>query len=159
MPYTIKKVKNGYKVCLKSDPSQCFSKKPLSEGQAEKQKVAIEISEGSGKFDKFHDQLAKQGIKEKDYLNAAKASAKREGYDSDKIYLAEDNDHKLLYDGPNGLRQFGKVGYSDYIIYSLSPNFKKEYADEQRMKYHKRFNKSALYENDSPSLLILRILW
>ena len=161
MPYKIVKVKNGYKVCLKSNPKKCFSKKELPLERAEAQEKAIILSElkGSGNFDTFKEQLDKAGIKEKDYLAAAKATAKKEGYNPDKIFLAEDSNHKLLYDGENGLRKFGKVGYSDYIIYSLSPLITKKEAEKHRLNYHKRFNKSALYEKDSPYILSLRILW
>ena len=171
MPFEIKRVKNGYKVCLKSDPGRrdlfrdhpktCFSKKGLSLARAKAQEKAIIISEksGGGHFDTFKEQLDKAGVKEKDYLDAAKAAAKKAGYNPDKIYLAEDNNHKLLYDGEHGLRKFGKVGYSDYLIYTLSPLVEKKEAEKHRLSYHKRFNKSALYEKDSPYILSLRILW
>ena len=33
MPYLLKKIKNGYKVCKKDD-SKCFSKKPLTKSTA-----------------------------------------------------------------------------------------------------------------------------
>ena len=45
MPYIIKKVKNGFKVCKKTDVDKCFSKKPLTEEMAYKQRIAIIISE------------------------------------------------------------------------------------------------------------------
>jgi len=45
MPYIIKKVKNGFKVCKDDDKSECFSKKPLTETKAKKQKTAIILSE------------------------------------------------------------------------------------------------------------------
>lgn len=57
MPYIIKKVKNGFKVCKEDDKTECFSKKPITETKAKKQKTAIILSElrrkgkleGSGK--------------------------------------------------------------------------------------------------------------
>jgi len=45
MPYTIKKVKDGYKVCKKDNTSECFSKKGLPFKRAKKQMTAINISE------------------------------------------------------------------------------------------------------------------
>jgi hypothetical protein len=48
MPYFIKKVKNGYKVCKRDDPSICFSKHPLTREQAIKQERAIILSEFKG---------------------------------------------------------------------------------------------------------------
>lgn len=48
MPYVLKKVKNGYKVCLKSDHSKCFSNKPIPFARAKRQQTAINISELEG---------------------------------------------------------------------------------------------------------------
>lgn len=45
MPYIIIKVKGGFKVAKKENPKEVFSKKPLTKKMAEKQKLAIEISE------------------------------------------------------------------------------------------------------------------
>jgi hypothetical protein len=45
MPYIIKRVGNGYKVCKEDDPQKCFSKKPLTKEVAKKQRIAIVISE------------------------------------------------------------------------------------------------------------------
>jgi hypothetical protein len=42
MPYKIKKVKGGYKV---ADANRTFSQHPLSKRMAEKQRVAIALSE------------------------------------------------------------------------------------------------------------------
>jgi hypothetical protein len=47
MPYDIKKVPHGYKVCKKDEPEKCFSKKPLTKERATKQRIAIIISERS----------------------------------------------------------------------------------------------------------------
>ena len=48
MPYELKRFETGFKVC---DKRRCFSNKPLSFNQAQKQRVAIAISESrkSGK--------------------------------------------------------------------------------------------------------------
>jgi hypothetical protein len=44
MPYSLKKVSNGYKVCLTKNPSKCFSKKPLSKIKAIAQRKAIGLN-------------------------------------------------------------------------------------------------------------------
>ena len=51
MPYILRKIKNGYKVCKKNEPKKCFSKKPLTKETATKQMYAIQSNEnmeGSG---------------------------------------------------------------------------------------------------------------
>ena len=53
MPYIIKKVKNGYKVCKKSDPTECYSKEGLPLKRAKKQLTAINISEHKQKLKFF----------------------------------------------------------------------------------------------------------
>lgn len=45
MPYILKKEKSGFKVCKRDEPSRCFSKEPLTEEQAKKQRTAIILSE------------------------------------------------------------------------------------------------------------------
>ena len=45
MPYIIKPVKGGFKVCKEDNKRKCFSKKPLKKDVAERQKIAIIISE------------------------------------------------------------------------------------------------------------------
>ena len=49
MPYIIIKVKGGFKVAKKSNPNETYSNKPLTKKMAEKQKLAIEISERNAK--------------------------------------------------------------------------------------------------------------
>ena len=49
MPYIIIKVKGGFKVAKKSNPKETYSNKPLTKKMAEKQKLAIEISERNSK--------------------------------------------------------------------------------------------------------------
>lgn len=50
MPYTVKKVDDGFKVCKKDDLKKCFSKRPMSKRKAEKQKLAIVINESFKKM-------------------------------------------------------------------------------------------------------------
>lgn len=47
MPYNIKKIKYGFKVC--DNENKCFSNKPLTKKQAIKQRIAIAISENKNK--------------------------------------------------------------------------------------------------------------
>lgn len=79
MPYIIKKVKNGFKVCKEDDKSECFSKKPLTATKAKKQKTAIILSElsrkkGSGKP---ADPELYQEVKEEIYQEQPKHSLYR----------------------------------------------------------------------------------
>lgn len=182
MPYTIRKVKNGYKVCLKSDPSECFSNKPLSKSRAEKQKTAIQINEGGSsevrktnyerdlksgrvKSDAFEKQLLKLKIEPEEYLTVAKHLAKTHGYDPELLSIATDGKHKLVYDSPEGIRKFGSVGYNDYIIYKFLEKYKKVpkgTADEKRKAYHARHNeiiKEYQSTKYSPAVLALKINW
>lgn len=46
MPYTIRKVKNGYKVCKRDEPTTCFSNEGIPKENAEKQLKAIGMSGG-----------------------------------------------------------------------------------------------------------------
>jgi hypothetical protein len=45
MPYDVVKKGYGWKVCKSNDKSKCFSEKPLPKGRAEKQRIAITLSE------------------------------------------------------------------------------------------------------------------
>jgi len=45
MPYQLKKTQGGFKVCKKTKPTKCFSKKPLTKSKAIRQMKAIIISE------------------------------------------------------------------------------------------------------------------
>jgi hypothetical protein len=306
MPYIIKKVKNGFKVCKVSDLSKCFSKKPLTEEKAKKQLNAIEINENKGgnkptnpelyekikkeiyeknkkhslfrsaqvvkkykeeggefinddtgdkmnipkwfkqkwasandyyhtgdvipcgssntkekfneyplcrpikilmklnktqlkkmidkknelkekplitknilktnKFnikntitgtgkDKFIKQLEDINFEPNKYLNIAKKVAKKEGYNPDKLYFANNNDNKLMYDSPEGNKYFGKAGYGDFIIWSFKESkgeVKSGYAKQKRNVFRKSHGKiSEIYNlgKYSPNELSINILW
>jgi hypothetical protein len=45
MPYILKEVGEGYKVCKKDNPKRCFSKDPIPKERAVKQRTAIILSE------------------------------------------------------------------------------------------------------------------
>jgi DNA adenine methylase len=76
MPYTIKKVKDGYKVCKKDDLSTCFSKEGIPEERAKKQEQAIIISEMKGGAIPSDPELYEK-IKEEIYAKNPKHSAYR----------------------------------------------------------------------------------
>lgn len=71
MPYFLKEVKDGYKVCKVFEANKCFSNKPLTKDNAEKQIKAIginehskiwnEVKKGMGKYKKgfFWDNVLK----------------------------------------------------------------------------------------------------
>lgn len=48
MPYIIRDFKEGYKVCKKDKPSECFSRKPIPLNRAIKQRKAIGITKSGG---------------------------------------------------------------------------------------------------------------
>ena len=47
MPYILRKIKDGYKVCKKNEPKKCFSKNPLTKEKATRQMKAIYANEES----------------------------------------------------------------------------------------------------------------
>lgn len=49
MPYSLKKVKDGYKVCKTNEPTVCFSKNGIPKSRAVKQMKAIGMNESKNK--------------------------------------------------------------------------------------------------------------
>ncbi len=45
MPYSLLPYKFGWRVCKREEPTECYSKKPLSKKQASKQRIAIILNE------------------------------------------------------------------------------------------------------------------
>jgi hypothetical protein len=261
MPYIIKPVNNGYKVCKKDDPNKCFSNKPLTEEKAKKQEKAIILSELEGgalthrlnfiKKNKLEDipysleelsnisnipleilqeiynrgigayktnlksvrlkgsyiknvdappsqKLSKENwafarvysfintyksnklkhdidLKEKLkggnlnymdidndlYLTIAKERAKKNGYDPKLLEWADDEKHKLKYNGV----KFGRKGYNDFIIYAIKAH-NKEITKEEALKHRKNYlaRASKIKGNwkdnkESPNNLAMSILW
>ena len=189
MPYRLKKVKDGYKVCLVTNPSKCFSNDPLTKNIAEKQMRAIEASEhpsgGSElkphktgvlglsdyaksptfKTDNFQKQLLSLGINPDDYLSTVKHLASKYRYDPDKISFATDGKHKIVYDSEKGIVKFGAVGYGDFIIWKFLEKRGKVptgIADKKRKTFvisHKAMVKDYGVTDLSPNTLAIRILW
>lgn len=75
---------------------------------------------GSGKQNNaFINQLKDEGITAEKYLEAVKHLAKNSGYDPTKVQLSTDGKTKITYDSPEGLKRFGRVGYGDYILWTV----------------------------------------
>lgn len=153
MPYIIKSINNGYKVCKKDKPNKCFSNKPLSKERAIKQEKAIILSEleGGSLYD-IDDDL---------YLTIAKMKAKHTGYNPDLLKLSNDGKHKLEY---NNIK-FGRKGYNDFIIYSIMV-YNKEITKEEALIHRKNYLaraskiKGKWKENiNSPNNLAQKIIW
>lgn len=119
---------------------------------------------GMGK-DKFIKQLEEIGFEPNKYLNFAKNVAKKEGYNPDKLYFANNNDNKLLYESPEGKKYFGKAGYGDFIIWTFKEDkgeVKKGYANQKRnvfRKSHGEITKIYKLGKYSPNELSINILW
>ena len=110
---------------------------------------------GSGGMDKFHKQLKENNITHEQYMTVAKKAAKDNGYNPNNLEMCDDGNHKLIYEDV----PFGKVGYNDYIIYTLSKN---EKADKHRDAYRARATKiKGDWKDDknSPNNLAINILW
>lgn len=146
MPYFVKEVRNGFKVCKKTDPERCFSKAPLTEDVAKKQMTAINISEHGaslgGMIDKF--------------LATAKEFAKKAGYEDWADLKRAPAPHKLELRGV----AFGRRGYKDFIQYAMQDG--DEVAQQKRAAYLARATKiKGDWRDDkySPNSLAINILW
>jgi hypothetical protein len=114
---------------------------------------------GLGKS-KFQKQLQELNITQDKYLDYAKKIAKLRGYDDDKLELANDDIHKLNYNGV----KFGAVGYQDQIILmnqSKEGKIPFEYVLKKIKGYRKRAYKVMKETNNkySPASLSYYILW
>jgi hypothetical protein len=122
--------------------------------------------EGYGRpIDKFFKQLKTLKLNPETYLTVARRVAEREGYDPAKLDFANNNDNKLKYDSPEGIRYFGKAGYGDYIIWCFKErnnDAPQGYADMKRnvfRKSHGAMTKKYKLGKYSPNELAIRILW
>lgn len=119
---------------------------------------------GMGK-DKFIKQLEEIGFKPDDYLKKARTVAKREGYDPKKLNFSMNNNNKLKYESPEGLKHFGKAGYGDFLIWSFKEKNGKVpagYADKKRNVFRKSHGAITKIHNlgkFSPNELSIRIIW
>lgn len=116
-------------------------------------------------MDKFLKQLKEIGLDPETYLEVARRVAKREGYNPDKLELALNNDNKLKYDSPDGVKYFGKASYNDFIIWCYlerNNEVPAGYADMKRnvfRKSHGAMGKKYNLGKYAPNTLALRIIW
>jgi hypothetical protein len=91
MSFKIVKFKNGFRLCKLKEPNKCFSNKPMTKKQVEKQMKAIAINEnkieGSGKFKPLNEELYNK-IKNEVYKRNPKHSLYRSAL-IQKIYQSE----------------------------------------------------------------------
>ena len=110
---------------------------------------------------KLKKYLAARDIDPKKYLDTAKAAAKRTGYDPRALEFSDDDEHKLMiYDDKGAVKRFGRVGYGDFIIHSMSGA--QSVADSKRERFRKSHMKiKGDWKNDkfSPNWLAINILW
>ncbi len=160
MPYVFKRVRDGYKVCKLSDPSECYSKHGLPLERAKRQLKAIGMNEAK----KAGKKPTLKQVPQKLFLLIAKGIAKERGYDPLKLRLSNDGKHKLEYKFNDKWIKFGRVGYKDFITYMFNHhlgNMTYEAAVSKMTNYRKRaysiMKKSGnIY---SPSALSYNILW
>jgi len=113
---------------------------------------AFESGKTGGNKPSFFNQLEKLKIDHKQYLKIAKDKAKQKGYDPKLLFFSNDGIHKLEYDNI----PFGRVGYKDFIIYTLTEPKKAEQARDRFHKSHSKINDSGRF---SPNQLALNINW
>ena len=131
---------------------------------ANKNDIISDDKMGSGK-DKFIKQLEDVNYPVEKYIKDAKKEALKEGYDPNKLSYAYNNDNKLKYESPEGIKYFGKAGYGDFLIWSLKEKrneVKKGYANMKRnifRKSHGEITKMYNLDKFSPNELAIKILW
>jgi hypothetical protein len=93
------------------------------------------------------------------FLSLARDVAEKRGYNPDKLELATNGVNKLTYHSPKGVKHFGRLGYGDYIWYSMND---KALANKKRAVFRKSHSAiSDKYDLDkySPNELAINILW
>jgi hypothetical protein len=163
MPYRLKKVVGGYKVCLVRDPNR----KQCGAGVGKTGVFGLSDYAKSPNFKSlsFQKQLLSLGINPDDYLTTVKHLAAKYRYDPDKIDFATDGKHKIIYASEKGPVLFGAVGYGDFIIWKYLEKYgkvTKGIADTKRgvfVKSHKAMVKDYGVTDLSPNTLAIRVLW
>ena len=116
--------------------------------------------------DVFMKQLDDLGLSPKAYLESAKILAKANGYPTDKLDFALDNNHKLAMTTPSGkVVRFGKATYNDYILWQwleINGEVAEGTAKQRRRLYHSRAdNIKGDWRDDpySPNNLARLVIW
>jgi len=109
----------------------------------------------------FIKQLKELKIPVSQYLTIAKDRAKKAGYNPELLTISKNKIYKLNYDGVN----FGRVGYGDFIIWSILESrgqVEKGYAEQKRNVFQKSHSQiKGNWKNDpkSKNNLALKINW
>lgn len=116
--------------------------------------------------DAFLKQLHDLNLTPDTYLECAKILAEANGYPTDKLDFAFNNDNKLSIVAPDGkVVRFGKANYNDYIIWTwreINGEVPEGTAHKRRMSYHARSGKIKGDWKDnpySPNNLARSIIW
>lgn len=121
---------------------------------------------GSGRKGNFKQQLRSVGINPAAYLAEARKKAKEKGYDPSSLNFSDDGVHKLrIHTAEGEMRQFGRVGYNDFLIYShleATNQVPKGTAEEKQSRFvksHIKIKGQWKQDDYSPNWLSIRILW
>jgi len=98
----------------------------------------------------------KKFAESQEFLRKARSKAKKEGYNSNNLFLSEKKDKKLVYKQDGRPIHFGAKGYGDFIYYST---FKPELAKQKRNVFQKSHGAIKDKGKYSPNQLALKILW
>lgn len=165
MPFHIVEYDDGYRVCNKNN-NKCYSKYSMSYNNALKQLRALYKNYNKNvNDDKFIKQLNKIEFDPNLYLYIARQIAEKKGYDPLLLNFSHNNNNKLSYDSPEGLKHFGKAGYNDFIIYNfleLNNMIEKGYSQKKRnvfIKSHSKITEKYNLNKYSPNELSINILW
>jgi hypothetical protein len=167
MPYQIIPFDSGYKVV--SINGHSLSNRPLSYENALRQMRAVGIKEklyGGNISKDFLAQLENIGFKPSKYLQIARKTAHKNGYNPSSINFSDNGVHKLeIIDNNGKVKKFGRVGYGDFIIYSFLEKNKqvpKGLSAQKRNTFqasHSKIKGNWKSNPFSPNNLALRILW
>jgi len=69
MPYILRKIKDGYKVCKKNEPKKCFSNNPLTKEKATRQMKAIYANELDGGLKPLTARVGGKVLLKKELIN------------------------------------------------------------------------------------------